>query len=86
MECKVSIIIPVYNTSKHLKEMAVSLFSQTLKEMEFIFVDDCSTDNSLEMLCALEKNDPERIIVIKLDQNQGPGGARNAGLKYASGE
>lgn len=86
MKCKVSVIVPVYNAGKYLKEMANSLLSQTCKEMEFIFVDDCSTDNSLEILSELEKADEERIIIIKLDKNQGPGAARNIGIRYASGE
>ncbi|MDD3223500.1 MAG: glycosyltransferase [Clostridium sp.] len=86
MKCKVSVIVPVYNSSKYLERMIVSLFAQTLKEMEFIFVDDCSTDNSLEILYEYEKKDPDRVIIIKADKNGGPGGARNIGLQYASGE
>lgn len=86
MKCKVSVIVPVYNATKYLEEMVASLFVQTLKEMEFIFVDDCSTDNSLEILYKFEKKDTDRVIIIKSDENQGPGGARNIGLQYASGE
>lgn len=86
MKCKVSVIVPVYNASKYLEEMIDSLYEQTLKEIEFIFVDDCSTDNSLEILYKFEKNDTDRVIIIKSDKNQGPGGARNIGLQYASGE
>ncbi|WP_160686063.1 glycosyltransferase family 2 protein [Clostridium sp. C2-6-12] len=83
---KVSIIVPVYNAEKYLKEMIASLYAQTLKEIEFIFIDDCSMDNSLDILYEFEKKDPDRVIIIKSDENQGPGGARNIGLKYASGE
>lgn len=86
MKCKVSVIVPVYNAAKYLGEMIASLAAQTLKEIEFIFVDDCSTDNSLEILYKFEKEDTDRVIIIKLDENRGPGGARNVGLKYASGE
>lgn len=86
MNCKVSIIIPVYNAAKYLEEMIASLAVQTLKELEFIFVDDCSTDNSLEILYKFEKKDSNRVLIIKCDENQGPGGARNIGLQYASGE
>lgn len=86
MSCKVSIIIPVYNSEKYLKEMAESLHNQTLKEMEFIFVDNASTDKSLDILYDIEKKDPERVLIIKLDSNEGPGGGRNVGLQYASGE
>lgn len=86
MGCKVSVIVPVYNAEKYLEEMLRSLKRQTLKEIEFIFIDDCSSDRSLEMLYDFEKDDTERVIVIKLDKNEGPGGARNIGLQYASGE
>lgn len=86
MECKVSVIVPVYNAAKYLDQMIASLSAQTLKELEFIFVDDCSTDKSLEILCEFEKKNPDRVIIIKSEENQGPGGARNIGLQYASGE
>ncbi|EMS70381.1 glycosyltransferase family 2 protein [Ruminiclostridium cellobioparum] len=86
MKCKVSVIVPVYNAAKYLDEMVNSLLAQTLKEIEFIFVNDCSTDNSLEILYEFEKKDTDRIIIINLDENQGPGGARNVGLQYSSGE
>ncbi len=86
MKCKVSVIVPVYNAAKYLEEMIASLYVQTLKEIEFIFVDDCSTDNSLEILYKFEKKDTDRVIIIKSDENHGPGGARNIGLQYASGE
>ncbi len=86
MKVKISVIIPVFNAEKYLKEMIQSLQVQTLKEIEFIFVDDASTDNSLEMLYEVEKKDPERVIIIHMDDNQGPGMARNIGLKYATGE
>ncbi|MCR4944153.1 MAG: glycosyltransferase [Clostridium sp.] len=86
MSCKVSVIIPVYNAKKYLKETAEALLSQSLKEMEFIFVDDCSTDNSANILYEIEKADPERVMIIRLNENQGPGMARNIGIQYASGE
>lgn len=86
MNVKVSVIIPVYNASKYIKKMAECLLSQTLRELEFIFVDDCSTDESVDILYELEKKDPARVMVIKLDENLGPGGARNIGMQYASGE
>ena len=44
---KVSVVIPFYNVEKYIYDCARSLFQQTLLELEFIFIDDCSTDNSL---------------------------------------
>lgn len=86
MNTKISVIIPVFNSSKYLHEMINSLINQSLKEIQFIFVDDCSTDNSIEILTSYEKNDPDRILIIKNEKNQGPGAARNIGLKFAIGE
>lgn len=86
MNVKVSVIVPVYNASKYIKKMAECLLNQTLRKIEFIFVDDCSTDESIDILYELEREDSARIMVIKLDENVGPGGARNIGMRYASGE
>lgn len=47
---KVSVIIPVYNVSAYIERCARSLFEQTLDDMEYIFVDDCSSDNSVGIL------------------------------------
>lgn len=84
MSIKVSIIIPVYNTSVYLKECVESLINQTLKEIELIFVNDGSTDDSLEILKSYAKTD-DRIVIIN-QQNCGQSCARNAGLKAAKGE
>ena len=80
----VSVIIPVYNASKHLEECIRSVCAQTLANIEIICVDDCSTDNSLETLYRLQKNDSR--IVILTQENAGAGAARNHGLKYAKGK
>jgi glycosyltransferase involved in cell wall biosynthesis len=47
---KVSVIVPVYGVEKYIERCAHSLFEQTLDDMEFIFVDDCTTDNSIYIL------------------------------------
>lgn len=86
MSVKISIIVPVYNSSKYLREMIESLYMQTLKDIEFIFVDDASTDGSLEILYEAEERDSNRIVVIHIDENHGPGMARNVGLEYATGD
>ena len=53
---KVSVIIPVYGVEKYIERCTVSLFEQTLDDMEFIFVDDCTPDRSMEILgCVIEK-------------------------------
>ncbi|GMO61569.1 MAG: hypothetical protein Ta2D_07580 [Rickettsiales bacterium] len=79
---KISVIIPVYNTEKVLRRTLDSVFCQTLTDIEIICVDDCSTDNSLQIL-----NDyKDKIIIISQQQNQGVGIARNAGISKATGE
>ena len=82
---KVSIILPVYNVEKYIRQCMDSLINQTLRELEFIFVDDCSTDNSLSIIEEYAKED-KRFRIIKLEKNQGQGFARNVGLQYVTGE
>lgn len=81
---KISIIIPVYNVEKYLRQCLDSLIGQTLKDIEIICVNDGSKDNSLEILREY-KNKDSRIVII--DQiNQGVSVARNNALKIAKGE
>lgn len=84
MKILVSAIIPVYNSEKFLGECIESLRNQTLKEIEMIFINDGSTDNSLEILKKYEKID-SRIKVID-QKNGGPSTARNRGIEIAKGE
>ncbi|MBQ3015193.1 MAG: glycosyltransferase family 2 protein [Clostridia bacterium] len=81
---KISVIIPVYNVGEYLPFAMQSCIDQTLRDVEFICVNDGSTDNSLEILRKYEQLD-ERIIVID-KENGGVSSARNAGLKHASGK
>lgn len=83
-QVKVSVIIPVYNTEKYLRECLDSVINQTLKDIEIICVDDGSTDNSLQILQEYAKKD-DRIIVLT-QENQKQGAARNKGLSIARGE
>ena len=81
---KISVIVPVYNTEKYLRQCLDTIINQTLKEIEIICVDDGSTDNSLQILKEYQKNDA-RIVI--LNQNNGGGGkARNTGLEISTGE
>ena len=88
---KISVVVPVYNADRYLQNCFKSLTEQTLwiqggDQMELIFVDDASADNSLNSLTEFRDTSPERITVIGLKQNRGPGGARNAGMAVAQGE
>ena len=81
---KVSVIIPVYNTSQYLYDAVGSVIQQTLQKIEIICIDDGSTDNSLDILNKLANVD-NRIIVVH-QENQGLSCARNTGVKYAHGK
>ncbi|MFI3327563.1 MAG: glycosyltransferase family 2 protein [Rikenellaceae bacterium] len=81
---KVSIIIPVYNTEKYLRECLDSIVGQTLQEIEVVCVNDGSTDGSLEILKEYAAKDSRIIIVDK--ENEGAGESRNKGLAVAKGD
>ena len=61
----VSVIVPVYNVAPFIERCAKSLFEQTLKSIEIIFVDDCSPDNSIELVKNLANHYPDRLAQIK---------------------
>jgi len=79
---KVSIIVPVYNVEKYIKKCIESLINQTLKDIEIIFVDDGSTDNSRNVI---ESYNDDRIRYI-YQENGKQGKARNNGIRHANGE
>ncbi len=82
---KVSIIIPVWNPGPGIRRCVESLRGQTLEDIEMIFVDDCGTDNAMDVVHAAAKEDP-RIRIIENPENLGPGISRNKGIKEARGE
>ena len=84
MNILVSAIVPVYNSEEFLEKCIESLRNQTLKDIEMIFINDGSTDNSLDILRGYEKID-SRIKVID-QKNSGPSVARNNGIKVAKGD
>lgn len=81
---KISILIPVYNTSKYLERCLNSIINQNLKEIEIICINDGSTDNSLEILNSFVQKDSRIKIINK--NNGGLTTARNVGIKNATGE
>ena len=81
---KVSVVMPVYNTKRFLKDSIDSILNQTIKDIELICVDDGSDDGSLEILYEFAKKD-DRVKVFSLD-HQGAGNARNYAIQYTTGE
>ena len=84
MTPKVSVILPVYNVAPYLKDCLNSLINQTLIDIEFICINDGSTDNSLEILNEYAAKDNRFVVVSQ--ENQGQGVARNEGVELAKGE
>lgn len=84
MNKKVSIIIPVYNVEKYLRECLDSVTGQTYKNLQIILVDDGSTDSSGD-ICDEYAREDARITVVHQD-NQGAGAAKNTGLELVEGE
>ncbi len=80
----VSIITPSYKSERFIAECIESVLSQTYENWEMIIVDDCSTDNSNEIIEMYCKKDA-RIKLIQLEHNSGPAVARNAAIKEAKG-
>ena len=80
----ISVIIPVYNADKYLRECLDSVCSQTLREIEIICINDGSTDKSPEILTEYEEKD-NRIHIVN-QSNAGAGAARNKGIEKAQGE
>ena len=79
----VSIIMPSYNTAQYISDSINSVLSQTYENWELIIVDDCSTDNSIEVIKAFEDS---RIILLKNQKNSGAALSRNYALREAKGK
>jgi len=85
MNPKISVLIPVYGVEKYLKKCLDSVVNQTLQEIEIILVDDCSEDNSIDIIKEFQLKD-QRIKYLKNKKNSGAGFSRNRGLEIAKGE
>lgn len=83
-EHKVSIIVPIYNAGKYIFKCISSLVNQTYKNLEIIAVNDCSSDNSLQLLTKYAQGD-ERIIIVNHPVNKGVELARLTGLEKSTG-
>ncbi len=80
---EVSVIIPTYNRAELLKRSIQSVLNQTYQNFELIIVDDCSDDNTREIVKSFK--DP-KIRYYKHSKNKGPAAARNKGIKHAKGK
>lgn len=86
---KVSVIVLIYKVEKYIERCARSLFCQTMQDIEYIFVNDCTPDHSIQVLQSVIDEYPQRksdIKIISHEKNMGSGAARNTGLEAAGGE
>ena len=86
---KVSVIIPVYGVEKYIERCARSLFEQTLDDIEYLFVDDCTPDKSIEILKRVLEEYPQRkdqVVIHRMEQNSGQAKVREWGMRNATGE
>lgn len=84
----VSVIIPVYNVSAYIEKCARSAFEQTLDDLEIIFVNDCSTDNSVEIIekvISEYANSPKKSRIVHMSTNGGLAAVRRQGIIHATG-
>ncbi len=88
MQKLISIIIPCFNVGPYLERCIRSLINQTIgvEKLELIFVNDASSDNTLEILLDYERLYPESILVVNLETNMRQGGARNIGIEYSGAD
>lgn len=86
---KVSVIVPIYGVEEYIERCARSLFEQTMDDMEFIFVNDCTKDNSMDVLQRVMKDYPNRREQIKIichTENKGLPQARKTGILVSTGD
>lgn len=89
MRNKVTIAVPVYGVEKCIERCARSLFEQTSNDIEYLFVDDCSLDNSIAILKRIINDYPERrkyVQIIQHNKNKGLAAARNTAVEYCKTE
>ena len=90
---KVSVVIPVYGVEKYIERCARSLFEQTLTDIEYIFVDDCSPDNSIEILKRIVEEyrprfagEQKAVRIVRMPANSGQAAVRRHGIQLAIGD
>lgn len=81
---KVSVVIPVYNVEKYIRQCLESVINQTLKDIEIICINDGSKDNTLKILEEYSQKDSRIVLIDK--ENEGLSAARNQGTELARGE
>lgn len=89
MSALISVVVPIFNVHNFIERCVCSLLEQTLKDIEYVFIDDATPDDSVEILKSCLDRYPERkgrVAILTHEQNQGLPAARNTGLAVATGE
>ena len=84
LQPKITVVVPIYNVSKYLRQCLDSIVNQTLKEIEIILVNDDSPDPEDDTICKFYERNYQNVIYIKHGKNKGLGGARNTGIEKAN--
>jgi teichuronic acid biosynthesis glycosyltransferase TuaG len=79
---RVSVIIPAFNAEQHIEQALSSVLSQTYGDWEIVVCDDCSTDQTAELV----RGFGDRLTLVRTESNSGPAVARNLAIRHASGE
>ncbi|MGL5937574.1 MAG: glycosyltransferase family 2 protein [Phocaeicola sp.] len=84
----ISIVIPIYNVANYIEKCLLSALNQTYDKLEILLINDCTTDNSIELIQQLLENHPKANLVriIHHEKNQGLSAARNTGIRAAKGD
>lgn len=86
---KISVVIPIYNVERYIERCAISLLSQTMEDIEYIFIDDCTPDRSIEILKDVVSRFPSRqdsVRIIKMSKNSRQAAVRKYGIQIAKGD
>lgn len=86
---KISVIVPVYRAEQYIERCARSLFEQSLDDLEYLFIDDCSPDHSVEVLQRVLDDYPNRkaqVVIHRMETNSGVSAVRTWGIKHATGD
>ena len=89
MRPKVSVIIAIYGAERYIERCAVSLFEQSLEDIEYIFINDCTQDRSIEVLeSVIERysHRKDQIKVVNMPINSGQAAVRRRGIELATGQ
>lgn len=86
---KVSVIIPVYGVENYIERCARSLFEQTFDDIEYLFIDDCTPDRSIEVMKQVLDEYPQRkpqVVIHQMEKNSGLAAVRRWGILNATGK